>query len=88
MIAGKKIFYRTIGSGKKIMLIHGFPETGDVWRNQTDYLKDKFLLIIPDLPGSGRSALAISSLFMAYLHVLVNQPVPLEHRSISRKVRF
>lgn len=53
--AGKRIFYRTYGSGKKMMLIHGFPETGEVWRNQVDYLKDKFLLIIPDLPGSGQS---------------------------------
>jgi pimeloyl-ACP methyl ester carboxylesterase len=57
VIAGKKIFYRVYGSGKKMMLIHGFPETGDVWKNQVEYLKDKFLLIIPDLPGSGGSEL-------------------------------
>ena len=57
VVAGNKIFYRVYGSGKKIMLIHGFPETGKVWKNQIDYLQDKFLLIIPDLPGSGKSAL-------------------------------
>jgi pimeloyl-ACP methyl ester carboxylesterase len=55
VVAGKKIFYRVYGSGKKLMLIHGFPETGDVWKNQVEYLKDKFLLIIPDMPGSGKS---------------------------------
>lgn len=56
-IAGKKIFYRVIGNGKPVMLVHGFGETGDVWKNQVEYLKDKFQLIIPDLPGSGKSEL-------------------------------
>ena len=37
------------------MLIHGFGEDGNIWSNQAAYLKDKFQLIIPDLPGSGQS---------------------------------
>jgi pimeloyl-ACP methyl ester carboxylesterase len=53
----KKIFYHIIGSGKPIMLVHGFGEDGQVWRNQIEFLKDKFCLIIPDLPGSGQSEL-------------------------------
>jgi pimeloyl-ACP methyl ester carboxylesterase len=51
----KKIFYRIIGSGKPVMLVHGFGEDGQVWRNQVEALKDKFQLITPDLPGSGQS---------------------------------
>jgi pimeloyl-ACP methyl ester carboxylesterase len=51
----KKIFYRSTGTGQPVMLVHGFGEDGDVWKNQTDHLKDKFHLIIPDLPGTGRS---------------------------------
>jgi len=54
-ITGKKIFYRIIGNGKPVVLIHGFGEESDVWRNQIEFLKDKFQLIIPDLPGSGKS---------------------------------
>ena len=27
----------------------------DVWNNQVEFLKDKFRIIIPDLPGSGES---------------------------------
>jgi pimeloyl-ACP methyl ester carboxylesterase len=50
-----KIFYHTIGSGKPVVLIHGFAEDGDVWKNQIEFLKDHFYLIIPDLPGSGQS---------------------------------
>ena len=30
----KKIFYRITGSGKPVILIHGFGEDGTVWRNQ------------------------------------------------------
>jgi pimeloyl-ACP methyl ester carboxylesterase len=30
----KKITYRIIGSGKPVMLVHGFGEDGQVWRNQ------------------------------------------------------
>src|SRR5436190_6050156 len=56
-ITGKKIFYRTYGKGKPVMLVHGFGETGDVWKNQITYLKNDFQLIIPDLPGSGESDL-------------------------------
>ncbi|HEX6846533.1 MAG TPA: alpha/beta hydrolase, partial [Chitinophagaceae bacterium] len=28
---GKKIFYRSIGNGKPVMLVHGFGEDGNVW---------------------------------------------------------
>jgi len=50
-----KIFYRITGNGKPVVLIHGFGEDGDIWQKQVDFLKDHFQLIIPDLPGSGRS---------------------------------
>lgn len=39
------------------MLVHGFGEDGNVWNIQIEHLKDKFQLMIPDLPGSGRSAM-------------------------------
>lgn len=49
------IFYRTVGKGKPVVLIHGFAEDGDVWINQIEFLKHHCYLIIPDLPGSGQS---------------------------------
>src|SRR5260221_1522493 len=58
----KKIFYRSEGSGKPVVFIHGFGEDEGVWKNQVEFLKDNlpadetgFNLIIPDLPGSGIS---------------------------------
>lgn len=56
-IKGKEIFYRVIGNGKPAVLVHGFGEDGEIWHNQAKFLQDKFKLIIPDLPGSGHSAL-------------------------------
>lgn len=52
-----KIFYRTAGKGRPVILIHGFAEDGNIWNRQVDFLKGHFRLIIPDLPGSGRSEL-------------------------------
>jgi len=51
----KRIFYRIVGNGKPTIFIHGFGEDGEVWKNQIEFLKDNFQLIIPDLPGTGKS---------------------------------
>ncbi len=37
------------------MLLHGFAEDGNVWKEQIDFLKNYFTLIVPDLAGSGFS---------------------------------
>jgi pimeloyl-ACP methyl ester carboxylesterase len=51
----KNIFYRKYGSGKPVMLVHGFGEDGNIWSNQIAFLQNNFLLLVPDLPGSGKS---------------------------------
>jgi pimeloyl-ACP methyl ester carboxylesterase len=51
----KKIFYRSIGSGDPVMFVHGFGEDGNVWDKQVEHLKSNYHLIVPDLPGSGKS---------------------------------
>jgi pimeloyl-ACP methyl ester carboxylesterase len=40
------------GSGKPVMLVHGFGEDSSVWKNQVEFLSNKFQLIIVDLPNS------------------------------------
>jgi pimeloyl-ACP methyl ester carboxylesterase len=54
---GKKIVYHLHGTGRTVMLVHGFGETGAVWDNQVSFLKDQYQIIVPDLPGSGDSEL-------------------------------
>ena len=51
----KKIIYRNIGSGDPVMFVHGFGEDGTVWNDQIEFFRNKYHIIIPDLPGSGRS---------------------------------
>lgn len=53
---GSRISYETRGSGPVAVLLHGFGEDSTVWKNQLDALKD-FTLVVPDLPGSGLSAM-------------------------------
>jgi pimeloyl-ACP methyl ester carboxylesterase len=53
-IKGKKLFYRCQGEGAVVVLLHGFGEDGTVWQNQYKAFPD-LKLIIPDLPGNGRS---------------------------------
>jgi pimeloyl-ACP methyl ester carboxylesterase len=50
----KKIFYRTTGEGPVVVLLHGVPFDGTLWSNQFTAFPG-YKLIIPDLPGSGRS---------------------------------
>jgi pimeloyl-ACP methyl ester carboxylesterase len=52
----RTLFYRTEGSGLPVLLLHGFAEDGAIWDNQVACLATHCRLIIPDLPGSGRSS--------------------------------
>ncbi len=49
------ISYRVTGKGKTVVLLHGFGEDGEIWNDQVQYLKNDFRVLVPDLPGSGRS---------------------------------
>ncbi|HAO46564.1 MAG TPA: alpha/beta hydrolase [Ferruginibacter sp.] len=73
------IFYRMVGKGKPVVLIHGFGEDGNIWDKQVAFLKDHFRLIIPDLPGSGRSALipdmSIEGMAEAMHSMLMNEGI-------------
>lgn len=51
----KKLHYTVAGKGRPVMLIHGFGEDGNIWKKLIKGLQDNFQLIVPDIPGSGRS---------------------------------
>ena len=55
----KKIAYRSIRAGKPVMLIHGFGEDSQIWNKQIEFLQNHCHLIVPDLPGSGKSEMII-----------------------------
>jgi pimeloyl-ACP methyl ester carboxylesterase len=60
----KKIFYRTGGKGKPVMLLHGFAEDNTIWNYQFKKLKEEFYVMVPDLPGSGKSEMLDGKIFI------------------------
>ena len=50
-----EVHFTTTGTGPAVMLVHGFGEDGAIWYNLANVLKENFTVIIPDLPGSGKS---------------------------------
>jgi pimeloyl-ACP methyl ester carboxylesterase len=56
-VDGFKIFYREAGEAgaPKLLLLHGFPTAGHMFRDLIPHLADRFHIIAPDLPGFGNS---------------------------------
>jgi pimeloyl-ACP methyl ester carboxylesterase len=53
---GVSIEYEVTGEGRPVVLLHGFPDSGRLWRNQVLVLAEAgFKVIVPDLRGYGRS---------------------------------
>jgi pimeloyl-ACP methyl ester carboxylesterase len=51
------IHYTKSGSGPAVVLLHGFPESGDLWSGVYPAISSLYTVIIPDIPGSGGSVL-------------------------------
>src|SRR5215831_6009617 len=53
---GVGIEYEVTGQGRPVVLLHGFPDSGRLWRHQVPALADAgFQVIVPDLRGFGKS---------------------------------
>ena len=53
---GVGIEYEVTGEGRPVVLLHGFPDSGRLWRHQVPALAGAgFQVIVPDLRGYGRS---------------------------------
>jgi len=58
-VNGINIFYREAGrpSAPTLLLLHGFPSSGHMFRDLIPMLAEKFHLVAPDFPGFGQSAM-------------------------------
>ena len=56
-VDGRNVFYREAGpaGAPKLLLLHGFPTAGHMFRDLIPRLDDRFHIVAPDLPGFGNS---------------------------------
>ncbi len=54
-VNGTTLNYQELGTGRPLVLLHGFPLDARIWREQMAGLSDRFRVIAPDLRGFGQS---------------------------------
>lgn len=52
-----RIYFEEYGSGKPLVLLHGFTESLKIWYDFKETLSKNFRLILIDLPGHGKSSI-------------------------------
>jgi pimeloyl-ACP methyl ester carboxylesterase len=54
-LRGIEMAYDDVGRGPAVVLLHGYPFNRGMWREQADFLSDRYRVITPDLRGLGET---------------------------------
>jgi len=78
------IYYEKSGKGFPVILIHGFPNDHTTWDNIIPELQKKYKLLLPDLPGFGKSDLITTHLGMEDMACMIKDI--LDQEQIKRAI--
>jgi pimeloyl-ACP methyl ester carboxylesterase len=81
-VRGVEIAYDDRGSGPSVVLLHGYPFSRLMWREQVEELKQTHRVVIPDLRGHGESAVTPAPATMQ--DMALDVAVIMENLNISR----
>jgi pimeloyl-ACP methyl ester carboxylesterase len=54
-VGGTTLYVALAGKGRPVVLLHGYPQSGEIWRNVAPVLAREHQVIVADLPGMGLS---------------------------------
>jgi len=87
-INGLRMHYVTQGTGKLVLLLHGFPDFWYVWRHQIPELAKHFRVVAPDLRGYNKtdkpSSMENYRLNLTEKLVILNSPHPNAYTSKAK----
>src|SRR6202043_2586307 len=83
--AGTEIHYEVTGEGTPVVLLHGFPDSGRLWRHQVPALTGPgYRVIVPDMRGYGRSARPVEVDAYDILHLVSDVRAVLADAGVTR----
>jgi pimeloyl-ACP methyl ester carboxylesterase len=83
--SGVGIEYEVTGEGRPVVLLHGFPDSGRLWRHQVGALADAgFKVIVPDMRGYGASDKPGDVESYNILFLLADVGAVLDHAGVER----
>ncbi len=82
---GVRIHVEVTGEGRPVLLLHGFPDSGALWRHQVPALAEAgFRCIVPDLRGFGDSGVPRAVDDYSMLHSIGDVTAVLDHLGVDR----
>lgn len=95
-VNGVRLHYRVGGAGKPVVLLHGYAQTGHMWRPAMLALARTHTVIVPDLRGAGASErppdgydkVGMAQDIHALVRQLTTQPVALVGHDIGMMVAY
>jgi pimeloyl-ACP methyl ester carboxylesterase len=83
--SGVGIEYEVVGEGRPVVLLHGFPDSGRLWRHQVAALADAgFRVIVPDMRGYGASDKPAEIEAYNILFLVADVGAVLDHAGVQR----